>query len=155
MRETRRRPLLLSRPMYDPGALPPVFLVSGVPFMQRLSIAFTVCAALAVLGSSDAVATEKTTPVSAAAAKPQPAPRLVDINSASRKELKTLPGIGDAEADRIIAARPYPSKAKLAADKVLSDAAYLALKGRIVAIQKATPKSPASVRKEEKTTGKT
>ena len=52
-----------------------------------------------------------------APASPAPAKR-IDINSASRAQLKTLPGIGDAEADRIIAARPYPSKAKLGADKV-------------------------------------
>ncbi len=156
MRGTWRRPLLLSRPIHNPGALPPVFLVFGKPvFMQRLSIHILVCAALAMVGSSPAVAAEKTAPVPSAAAQPQPAPRLVDINSASRKELKTLPGIGDAEADRIIAARPYLSKAKLAADKVLSEAAYAALKGRIVAIQKAPPKNPAGTRKDEKSTGKT
>jgi competence protein ComEA len=73
--------------------------------------------------------------------------KLVDINSASRAELKTLPGIGDAEAARIIAARPYPSKAKLVADKVLSDELYMALKGRIVAI----PKEPPARRKPEPT----
>lgn len=66
-------------------------------------------------------------------------PKLVDINSASRSELKTLPGVGDAEADRIIAARPYPSKAKLAADKVLPLETYHGLKGRIVALQKGAP----------------
>jgi competence protein ComEA len=72
------------------------------------------------------------------------APKLVDINSASRAELKTLPGIGDAEAKRIIAARPYPSKAKLVADKVLSIEAYEALRGRIVANQKepSQPRKP-------------
>ncbi|UCH16460.1 MAG: helix-hairpin-helix domain-containing protein, partial [Burkholderiales bacterium] len=36
--------------------------------------------------------------------------KLIDVNSASRAELKTLPGIGDAEADKIIAGRPYLSK---------------------------------------------
>jgi competence protein ComEA len=66
----------------------------------------------------------------------------VDINSAGRAQLKMLPGIGDAEADRIIAARPYPSKAKLVAAKVLSDEKYLAIKGRIVAAQK-EPRRPA------------
>lgn len=63
-------------------------------------------------------------------------PKLVDINSASAAELKTLPGIGDKQASRIIAGRPYPSKAKLAADKILTETEYFALKGRIVAVQK-------------------
>lgn len=77
-----------------------------------------------------------------ATAKPglrKPPPKPVDINSASRAELKALPGIGDAEADRIIAARPYLSKAKLHVDKVLPEQTYNALKGRIVALQKAQP----------------
>lgn len=39
--------------------------------------------------------------------------KLVDINSAGKKELKTLPGIGDTDADKIIAGRPYGSKAHL------------------------------------------
>jgi DNA uptake protein ComE-like DNA-binding protein len=77
----------------------------------------------------------------APAAKPGPPVKLVDINSASRTELTTLPGIGNAEAERIIKARPYPSKAKLLADKVLTPAQYSALQGRIVAIQKQPPKS--------------
>ncbi len=74
-------------------------------------------------------------------AEPHSLEKLVDINSASRAELKTLPGIGDAQAMRIIAARPYPSKAKLVADKVLPIEAYDALRGRIVAIQKEAPPS--------------
>jgi len=73
-------------------------------------------------------------PASQAKAPASPA-KLVDINSASRAELKTLPGIGDAEADRIIAARPYPSKAKLGADKVVTDETYLAIRSLVVAVQ--------------------
>jgi competence protein ComEA len=63
-------------------------------------------------------------------------PKVVDINSASRDELKTLPGIGDAEADKIIAGRPYLSKAHLVTRNVLSEGQYYALKGRIKAVQK-------------------
>jgi DNA uptake protein ComE-like DNA-binding protein len=61
--------------------------------------------------------------------------RLVDLNSASRSDLKTLPGIDDAAADRIIAARPYPSKAKLVAERVVSMELFLSLKDRVVALQ--------------------
>lgn len=76
--------------------------------------------------------------------------QLVDINSASRAQLKTLPGIGDAEADRIIAARPYPSKAKLGAEKVVSDQTYLAIKGLIVAVQPPEPKAKAGTKTSTK-----
>lgn len=112
---------------------------------HRCSLALAIATAVLLLGGSlPAVAQQpqsasKTTAKAAQAAKVKP----VDINSASRTELKTLPGIGDAEAERIVAARPYPSKAKLAADKVLSPEAYAALKGRIVAVQKAQPKTKA------------
>ena len=74
--------------------------------------------------------------VGAAAQASAPPIQRIDINHASRAELKTLPGLSDAEVDRIIAARPYPSKAKLLADKVLPATTYMALQGRIVAGQK-------------------
>lgn len=83
-------------------------------------------------------------PVLAAPVKPA---GLVDINTASTVELKTLPGVGDAEARRIIAARPYPSKAKLVVDRVISEPVYLGLKGRIVAAQPdaASPRTAKSM----------
>jgi DNA uptake protein ComE-like DNA-binding protein len=70
--------------------------------------------------------------------------RLVDLNSASRSDLKTLPGIDDAAADRIVAARPYPSKAKLVADKVISMELFLSLKDRVVAVQQPPLRAKAS-----------
>lgn len=73
-----------------------------------------------------------TAPQQQAAGKPV---KLVDINSAGRAELKTLPGIGDAEAARIIAARPYLSKAELVTKKVMPEGAYVALKNQIIAKQ--------------------
>lgn len=73
------------------------------------------------------------TPKSKAASAP--AVKLVDINSASRKELKTLPGIGDAEADKIIANRPYLSKTELVGKNVLPVGPYLSLKNQIIAKQ--------------------
>lgn len=109
--------------------------------MPRHPIALHLIAAVLLLGGSfcavaqqpqGAAPTTKVVP----GLKIQP----VDINSASREQLKTLPGIGDAEADRIIANRPYLTKAKLAVDKVLPMATYWGLKGRIVAVQKASPK---------------
>jgi DNA uptake protein ComE-like DNA-binding protein len=76
-----------------------------------------------------ALVTKKKTP------PPKPT-HLVDINSAGRSELKTLPGIGDAEADSIIAHRPYLTKTELVTKQVLPTGPFLALKSRVVAMQK-------------------
>ncbi|HEU5294870.1 MAG TPA: helix-hairpin-helix domain-containing protein [Burkholderiaceae bacterium] len=97
--------------------------------------------ALAVCAAVGHAATQTAAPAIAASmpkARPpvakQPAP--IDINSATREQLKTLPGIGDVEADRIISGRPYHSKADLAERDVIPAGVYLSLKGRIVATQK-------------------
>ncbi len=74
----------------------------------------------------------------------------VDINSASKAQLMALPGIGEAEAKKIIAARPFRSKARLVADNILSQAGYNALKGRIVAMQRTQPSPPAKSSKDNK-----
>jgi DNA uptake protein ComE-like DNA-binding protein len=63
----------------------------------------------------------------------------IDVNSASRAQLKTLPRIGDAEAERIIAGRPYRSKADLVEHGVLPAGVYLSIKGRIIAKQQFKP----------------
>jgi len=48
----------------------------------------------------------------------------IDINSAGKAELKTLPGINDTYADKIIAGRPYGSKAFLTTKNILPAAVY-------------------------------
>jgi competence protein ComEA len=67
---------------------------------------------------------------------PAPAIELVDINSAGKDELKKLPGIGDADADRIIAGRPYLSKAHLVTHNVIPAVTYQGLRQLVVAKQK-------------------
>jgi DNA uptake protein ComE-like DNA-binding protein len=71
-----------------------------------------------------------------------PAGKLVDINVASRSELKTLPGIGDAQAAKIVAGRPYMTKTGLVEKKVLTIEAYDALRSRIVVVHKRPPPKP-------------
>lgn len=66
-----------------------------------------------------------------AAAAPTPSPA-VDLNTASPVQLQTLPGIGAAEARRIVAARPYLSKAELATRQVLPTGVYLSIRKLIV-----------------------
>lgn len=72
----------------------------------------------------------------------------IDINSASAAQLATLPGISLADAQRIVAGRPYLSKTDLATRKVLPEGLYIQNKDRIVAIQKAgAPRPAATARK--------
>ena len=76
-------------------------------------------------------------PVPAASRPAKPAAvrgPVIDINRATRAQLKGLPGIGDAEADRIVAGRPYLSKADLVSNKVLPAGVYLSIKNRVVAL---------------------
>jgi DNA uptake protein ComE-like DNA-binding protein len=60
----------------------------------------------------------------------------IDINSASKTQLKKLPGIGDAQADKIIAGRPYGSKAWLVTHDIIPAMHYEQIKDLIIARQK-------------------
>jgi len=67
-------------------------------------------------------------------AKPKPAKvALIDVNSAPKATLMTLPGIDSAAADKIIAGRPYVSKARLVTGNILPMATFQAIRARIVA----------------------
>jgi DNA uptake protein ComE-like DNA-binding protein len=61
--------------------------------------------------------------------------KLVDINGANKAALMKLPGITAADADKIIANRPYGSKTWLATNKVISETAFYAIKPLIEAKQ--------------------
>ena len=48
----------------------------------------------------------------------------LDLNSASKSQVMSLPGIDDSAADRIIAARPYSSEHELLDKRVISREEY-------------------------------
>ena len=48
----------------------------------------------------------------------------IDLNTGSKGALKSLPGISDADADRIIAGRPYGTTRQLVERRILSRDAY-------------------------------
>jgi len=76
-----------------------------------------------------------TTAAAKAPAKGTASP-LLDINSATKEQLETLPGIGDAYAQKIIAGRPYTRKDQLVAKNVVPQATYDKIKDSIIAAQK-------------------
>ena len=61
---------------------------------------------------------------------------LMDINSASEKELATLKGIGDVHAKAIVKGRPYKGKDDLVTKKIITQKVYDEIKDQIIARQK-------------------
>jgi DNA uptake protein ComE-like DNA-binding protein len=68
-----------------------------------------------------------------------PASQVLNLNAASREELKQLPGVTDEYADKIIAGRPYGSKTGLLLNNVIPSTVYYLIKDRVGA-GPATPK---------------
>lgn len=105
--------------------------------MKRLAVLVCALALLVAVGapamaqttSSSSQTTTTTTTTKRSASRSSK----IDINTASKENLETLPGIGPATSQKIIANRPYRAKSDLVKDKIVSRSEYAKIKDSIVA----------------------
>ncbi len=103
---------------------------------QRRLVTLALAALLGLLlATADSLAqTAQKDGATAKAAKPA-AVKLLDLNAASKADLMTLPGVGDAYSQKIIDGRPYARKDQLVTKKIIPQATYDKIKDQIIAQQ--------------------
>lgn len=67
----------------------------------------------------------------------------LDLNTATKDQLMSLPGITDADAQKIMDGRPYRAKNQLLSKGIISKDEYAKIKGQIVAHRSKTAKANA------------
>lgn len=106
--------------------------------MKKRWSKITLAVLIFILGLSGAythVQTAAAQPKTAAAQAAPKAGDLLDINTATKDQLKALPGIGDAYSQKIIDGRPYKMKTDLLNKKIVPAATYDKIKALIIAKQ--------------------
>ncbi len=107
-------------------------------YLRLLAVA-TCLAIASVAGAAEKKeAAKPAAPPTAATTEQKPAAakaELVDINTATEEQLKSVPGIGDAYAKKIISGRPYAKKDQLKSRKIVPDQVYEKIKEKIIAKQ--------------------
>jgi len=105
---------------------------------KRFATVLATLSACVLLGVLPAMAAQSGPKTSAKVSAP--ASNLIDINSATKDQLKAIPGVGDVYAQKIIAGRPYANKTQLKTKNIIPGALYSKISGMIIANQPAKPK---------------
>jgi DNA uptake protein ComE-like DNA-binding protein len=105
--------------------------------LRILLLSIIAALSLGVAQAKEPAKTPAASSASASATSPaaKPADQLVDINTATEKELADLPKIGEARAKAIVKGRPYSGKDDLLRKKIIPKDAYAAIKDKVIAKQ--------------------
>ena len=104
--------------------------------MRKLILALFTAVALIAAPVPQAAAAKKAAAKTAAKADTgKKAVALIDVNSATADQLKSLAGIGDAYSEKIIKNRPYANKSLIVSKAGVPQATYDKIKDQIIAKQ--------------------
>jgi len=115
--------------------------------MKRIPAVFAAVVAMAFVASV-AMAADSTAPATTAPATTAPAKSTsstthhsssksktthpkTDLNTASKEDLMKLPGVDDATADKIVAARPFKSRSELESKNIVTKEQYTKLSAMV------------------------
>jgi DNA uptake protein ComE-like DNA-binding protein len=117
--------------------------------MRTLILSSLLLIAAPAFAQDKADTTTKTKTETTTTTKKPKRSELMDLNTASADQLKTLPGMTDDVAKKIIAARPYTGKDQLLKQNIVDKDEYAKIRPLVVAKQPKATGGQGSVEKHE------